>query len=268
MSTIPTYPPIVAVAVGNTRTRVGFASGKDIHDAQSVENSDATIVAATVARLSRGGESGPASAVVVASVNPTFSEPLIDAIRDAGGPEVARIGAEIPVLVPMALDDDSTVGQDRLLCALAAFRRAQQAVVVIDAGTAITVNFVDGEGTFQGGVIAPGLSTMLASLTEKAAALPRLAPQKFDPARGHFGKDTAHAMQLGVRNAALGLVRHTIELFAEAYQAYPQIVATGGDAILLFDGDEVVEHIVPDLQLLGIVEAWKDANADQLDGDD
>lgn len=268
MSTIPTYPPIVAVAVGNTRTRVGFASGKDIHDAQALENSDPSIVAATVARLCRGGESGPASAVVMSSVNPRFSVPLAEALGESGCAEVARVGSDVPILMPTALDDDSTVGQDRMLCGLAAYRRAQQAVVVIDAGTAITVNFVDGEGTFQGGVIAPGLSTMLASLTEKTAALPRLAPQKFDPSRGPFGKDTSHAMQLGVRNAALGLVRHTIEQFAEAYQAYPQIVATGGDAIMLFDGDEVVEHIVPDLQLLGIVEAWKDAHFDQIDGDD
>lgn len=260
-------PPIVAVAVGNTRTRVGFALGKDIHDAQSVENADPAIVAATVARLAQGGESGPAAAVVVASVNSKFSEPLIDAIKDAGAPEIARVGRDIPIMLPLALDDASTVGIDRLLNSLAAYRRAEQAVVVVDAGTAITVNFVDGEGTFQGGVIAPGLATMLASLTEKTAALPKLAPQRIDPTRGPFGKDTAHAMQLGVRNAALGLVRHTIEQFAEAYQAYPQIVATGGDAMLLFDGDEVVEHIVPDLQLLGISEAWKDANADHIDGE-
>ena len=64
-------------------------------------------------------------------------------------------------------------------------------------------------------------------------------------------------MLLGVRNAAVGLARHTIETFAEAYEAYPQIIATGGDAALLFDGDEVIEHVVPDLQLLGIADAVK-----------
>jgi pantothenate kinase type III len=100
---------------------------------------------------------------------------------------------------------------------------------------------------------------MLGSLHEQTSALPSLAWAPPDKARGPFGKDTKHAMLLGVQAAARGLVRHVVETYAEAYEAYPQIVATGGDAPALFEGDEVVEHVVPDLQLIGILEACRAA---------
>ena len=173
--------------------------------------------------------------------------------------DVYMIGDDIAVPLRHNLDDASTLGQDRQLCALAAYSRARQACVVVDAGTAITVDFVDGEGVFQGGVIAPGLAMMLGSLHEQTSALPSLGWTPPDKARGPFGKDTKHAMLLGVQAAARGLVRHVVETYAEAYEAYPQIVATGGDAPALFEGDEVVEHVVPDLQLIGILEACRAA---------
>ena len=92
---------------------------------------------------------------------------------------------------------------------------------------------------------------MLKALHEKTDALPDLEPTTPDPARGPYGKDTAHAMQLGVRTMVAGAVRAGIERFADAYDAWPQVIATGGDAALL-EEEGIVEHFVPDLQLLGI----------------
>jgi type III pantothenate kinase len=243
----------LAVAVGNTRTRAGIVRDGSLHDPEAYDHGDPAAAAGALADAAR---KAAAEDVVLASVNPPASGPLARALEGLGL-SVHRFGPDLAIPVRTALDDESTVGQDRLLCALGAFSRARQACVVIDAGTAITVDFIDGEGVFQGGVIAPGLAMMLRSMHAHTAALPALDPAKPDAARGPFGKDTRHAMLLGVRNAAIGLARHTIETYAEAYEAYPQIIATGGDAALLFDGDEVIEHIVPDLQLLGIADAIK-----------
>lgn len=244
----------VALAVGNTRSRVAVIKDQTAHDALSLDHADAAKAAAEVASMA---EKAGTRDIVVSSVNRTVSAGLTRLLTDQHGLEVHSFGPDLAIPIVHALDDASTVGQDRLLCALGAYTKAKQACVIVDAGTAITVDFVDGEGVFQGGVIAPGLTMMLASLHEKTSALPAVTLAAPDPARGPFGKDTAHAMLLGARNAALGLVRHTIERFAEAYEAYPQIVATGGDAAMLFDGDDLVEHVVPDLQLLGIAEACR-----------
>src|SRR5437763_1423762 len=170
------------------------------------------------------------------------------------------------------LDDASAVGQDRLLCAFGAFARAKQGCVVVDAGTAVTVDFVDGEGVFHGGVIAPGAQMMLEALHAKTAQLPAVdfrgneggaaRPADGPVAPAPFGKNTREAMLLGVGNAIRGLVQLTVESYAEFFGGYPQVVATGGDAPALF-GEEVsaggglIESIVPDLQLIGILEVCR-----------
>ncbi|MBI1190258.1 MAG: type III pantothenate kinase [Tepidisphaera sp.] len=245
---------LLAIAVGNTRTRFGLFEGKDLSGASSLPSDQPGAIAKAVADMLVNHAGVP---ILISSVNTPASEALRTALESAG--DVYMVGSDIPIPLTHALDDASTLGQDRALCALAAYARAQQACVVVDVGTAVTVDFIDGEGIFQGGVIAPGLNMMLKSLHEHTAALPLLEFAPPDPARGVFGLDTRHAMILGVQAAVRGLVREAIERYAQAYEAYPQIVATGGDAALLFENDDLIEHIVPDLQLVGILEA---ANAE------
>lgn len=243
--------PRVVVSVGNSRIKIGVADGAEVDDCQSFANDRIDDAAAAISALSAGAGRIP---VALASVNNPVADELEK--RVAGGTaEVYRLGRDIQLPLSLALSDRTTVGQDRLLNALGAFTRARQACVIIDAGTAMTVDFVDGEGTFQGGVIAPGLGMMLAALHEHTAALPKITFASPDPALGPFGKDTSHAMLLGVQCAARGLVRYVLEQYADAYGAYPQVVATGGDSRTLFETDPIVEHLVPDLQLVGLAAA-------------
>lgn len=253
---------LLAIAVGNTRIRIGLFSGDELVESSAILNTDLDAAAAECRKFLDDRHGCP---VVMSSVNPPIALALSQRISADCSVEVLRIRSDVPVPIKHALDDDSTVGQDRLLNAVAAFKKAGQAVAVVDCGTAITVDFVDGEGTFQGGLIAPGLNLMLRSLHEHTAALPEIAFELPDAARGPFGKDTRHAMQLGVMCAAVGLVRYAVERFAEKYEAYPQIVATGGDSQRLFGEDEVVEHLVPDLQLMGIRESWKAFISDEFE---
>lgn len=241
---------LLAVAVGNTRTRFGLFEGKDLSVVRS-EASDMPEEIGVAVREMLAANSGVP--VVISTVNMPASEKIRRVLEGLG--EVYTVGTDIAIPLTHTLDDASTLGQDRALCAVAAFARCQQACVVIDAGTAITVDFVDGQGVFQGGVIGPGLNMVLKAMHEHTAALPLLEFSPPDVARGVYGKDTKHAMILGAMAAARGLVREAIERFAIDYEAYPQIIATGGDAGMLFDNDDLVEHIVPDLQLVGILEA-------------
>lgn len=261
MTPAPPRPDhLLAITVGNTRTRFGLFHGKDLHDPRSMENADPEGIARGVEAALEGTHD---AVVAISSVNRRVSEALAGLLRERLGEHVYQFGVDLVIPIENALEDDSTVGQDRLLCALGASVRAEQACVIIDAGTAITVDFVDGEGVFQGGVIAPGLRMMLRALHEQTSALPVVEFRPPEVGRGPFGKFTAEAMVLGVMNAARGLVRETIERFAEAYQAYPQIVATGGDAPALFAESDLVESVVPDLQLIGIAEACARALGDE-----
>jgi len=252
---------LIGIAVGNTRTKVGLCSGTEVPDAANLPSNDPGAIVKAVADVC--ASTGPLP-IVIASVN----EPAVRAIEEALAPDagerVYRLGRDLPIHLVHALDDDSTLGQDRALNALAAHKIAGQACVVIDAGTAITVDFVDGEGTFHGGVIAPGLQMMLDAMHKGTAKLPGIVARDAIVPPGPFGKETRGAMLLGARGALQGLVRLALERYAEKYGAYPQVIATGGDAASLFEGDEIVESIVPNLQLIGIgVACLKGAEIEQ-----
>lgn len=255
-------PVLCAVAVGNSRLRAGrFSAGGLVDSGAVAADDDAAIRELLTAMID-----GQARVLAIASAAPAHTERVerlaADAAHDA---RLVRVGRDLPIPINRALDDESTVGHDRLLAALGAYRTANQACVVVDAGTAVTIDFVDGEGTFQGGAIAPGPTLMLDALHGRATHLPQLEFKPPDPRRGVFGKDTTHAMLLGVAAALRGVFRERLDSYAEAYGAYPQVVATGGDAALL-EETGLVDHIVPDLVLMGIAAAFESALRAEADG--
>lgn len=260
--------PVLAVSVGNTRTTYGVyrSSGGEREAFGAMENASFDALAkGLVAQMQElEGEGG---VVVVASTNDEVADRLERAMHGAGAvgsSRVVRVGRDIGAPLKHTLDDagERTVGQDRLLNAVAGYELAKQACVVISAGTALTVDFVDGAGVFHGGAIAPGVRMMLRAMHEQTSALP-LVEWRGDTAEADpgapYGRNTGEAMLLGAVHAARGAVRSLAERYAEAYGAYPRVIATGGDAEALFGGDEFVESIVPDLTLRGIVRAWQAA---------
>jgi type III pantothenate kinase len=245
----------IAASVGNSTIRLGLIRGVSIECATAHPVADiAGVVSACQELLVRAGESAP-DRVILASVNPPAAEQLTAAMSSEIGLRVERFGAGRPIPIAAEVPEPARVGQDRLLASLGAFALARQACVVVDAGTALTVNFIDGAGVFHGGAIIPGGQMMLDALHERTAGLPglRLAemPEPLEP----FGRVTEHAMLLGVRGAVRGAVRYFAEAFAEYYEAYPRVVATGGAAEALLGGDELIEAIVPELVLIGIAHA-------------
>ena len=262
----PGEATVLAVNVGNTRTSFALYTGADAEHRHALANAQPDAVADSIAAHAAGAEGCP---ILIASVNPPVADRLAGALARAVGDErVLRIGDDVGIPVRHTLDEsgERTVGQDRLLNALAAFDVVRQACVVVDAGTAITVDFVDGEGVFHGGAIMPGARMMLRSMNAGAAGLPevelRAPPTLAEPDSGPFGRNTTDAMLTGVFFAARGAVRALAERYAEFYQAYPQVIATGGDAGALFEGDDIIEAIVPDLTLRGVALAWRAAMSD------
>lgn len=275
---------LLLVSVGNTRTRFAMVRNGELDPSRVEMNADVEALARAINEhrgegVSADGEAEEARPpVLIASVHPPTAAAIQRALT-AAGRHVSRLGRgpdELPIPVNHTLDDPSTVGTDRLLDALGAYSRAKSACVVIDAGTAITVDFVDGDGTFHGGAIAPGVRMMLEALHEKTASLPlvTLGPDVLPPTdeqAAPFGRSTRPAIALGVLSAARGMAHLLIDRYAQFYQAYPRIIATGGDAPLLFEGDGLVEHIVPDLPLIGMLEAYRrlealDEEAEDGDG--
>ena len=241
---------LLAISVGNTRTHTGtFIDGKLVATADlDHEHPDRLIEALDQAHelLSENGH----TEVLLASVNPPATERLLKLIQQRiPDMRVRRVEADMPIPIGRQLDHETLVGEDRLLNAAAAYDVLKQACVIIDAGTAITVDFVDGAGTFHGGAIGPGAQLMLDSLHQHTAQLPEVELARPVEAIGH---NTQEAMRSAMFFGLRGMVRELVEQYAEVAGAYPMVIATGGDAEFLFKDYPLVERIVPDLALLGL----------------
>lgn len=263
---------ILAINVGNTNTafEVFTPEGEGSGGARprtATSNSDPGRVIEALADAAHALDDAEASAIVFASVNNPVRDALVERLRGRTRHEVFIIGKDLAIPMLFDLAPEQMTGQDRFLNALAAYDAMKQACIVIDAGTAMTVDFVDGEGVFQGGAIMPGLGMSLRMLHERTSALPEAAPTPI-PEDQPFGKNTDQAMRLGVVSMLRGGVRALAERYAISYGAYPPIVATGGDSRVLFEHDELVDRIVPNLTLLGIRIACEKALRQGDEGDE
>ena len=133
---------------------------------------------------------------------------------------------------------------------MGAYRRYGGAVIVVDFGTATTFDVVGTHGSYEGGVIAPGVNLSLEALHAEAARLPRIAIGR--PA-AVVGQDTVSAMRSGIYWGYVGLIEGLIErIRTERGQPSMQVVATGGLADLFAQATGVIDTVDPNLTLYGL----------------
>lgn len=123
-------------------------------------------------------------------------------------------------------------------------------------GTAITVDCVSEEGHFLGGAILPGFDLSCQALHEGTAQLPRVSPTTPGAV---FGKNTHDAIINGVAFGAAGALREIVERYATELREWPKLVITGGNAPLIAELVDFVDAVVPDLCLMGIALAYREA---------
>lgn len=125
-----------------------------------------------------------------------------------------------------------TLGIDRFLAAMGAYSIHKTACVSIDSGTAITIDGIDLEGRFLGGIIAPGLDTLSNALY---AAAPKLPKQKKEIAITFPPKSTNSAMKTGLFNNFLNQVKYWVQKWKDDLGNDVAIICTGGDGQWLAD---------------------------------
>jgi len=244
---------LLVLSVGNTRLAIGvFHSGELKHSSRVVladRDSWAKEITAAWRMLPESGK----PAIVGASVNPDMDDPVEETVLRLTNHVVQWVGEEIPMPMKVLTDEPSQTGADRVLNVAAAYDLMEKACVVVDAGTAITVDVCNDAGEFLGGAISPGVNVMLDALHEKTAKLPRLP---FERPTDTIGKSTQQAILTGVYHGVRGMVKELLELYAMDLGHWPDMIATGGDAKLLFEGWELTHAVSPDLTLYGIALAY------------
>lgn len=148
------------------------------------------------------------------------------------------------------------VGADRIASAIAAtLLYPGQDLLVVDFGTATTIEVITATGDYLGGAILPGVNVAANSLASNTAKLPRVEIVRPPNA---LGRTSTESIQSGIYHGHVGAVRHLLaELKREAMpDRQPRVLGTGGFA-RLFEEEKLFDEIVPELVLSGLKRAFE-----------
>jgi type III pantothenate kinase len=187
--------------------------------------------------------------VVICSVVPTllliFEEVCKKYLRKT--PLVVEAGVKTGVRIDM--DNPREVGPDRIVNAVAAHHLYGGPVIVIDMGTATTMDVVAKGGKYIGGAIAPGIAIATEALFTRTAVLPRI---ELSLPKKAIGRNTVAAMQSGIVFGYIGLIEGLINRIQAELDEKAKVVATGGFATLMARATDLIDEVNPDLTLIGL----------------
>lgn len=193
------------------------------------------------------------SSIAICSVVPTLNYSIRSAFLKYFSLDPFFLTVENTPKLKIKYKNPHEVGADRLSNALAAIDKfPDKNILVIDLGTATTVDAISKEPAYLGGVITPGMSISMKALYENTAKLPSvhiLKPQKV------IGQTTIANIQAGLYYGHLGALKEIISrMIAERFADEPPvIVGTGGFAQLL-QKEKIFDAIVPELVLHGLLQ--------------
>lgn len=181
---------------------------------------------------------------------------LISALRRLSPARMLEISHLTPFPLRIDYATPRSLGLDRIAAACACLARFPgKALLVVDAGTAVTLDIVTADGAFAGGDIAPGLSLRFSSLHDHTSRLPLVKAEGQLPC---FGRDTDSAIRCGVVGGVIAQIERSFRLARDIY-GVSDIVLSGGDAPflhpLLLDAGLPVS-VFPDMVSAGILEIF------------
>ena len=194
------------------------------------------------------------SDMIIATVVPEVQPKLISLAQGGLNLMPQVIGNEdIDLGIKINIDQPNQAGADRLVNAVAARDLYDLPAIILDFGTATTFDLVGKCGSYEGGIIAPGVNLSVEALYLAAAQLPRLAVEPWEADMPILGKDTVSAMHSGIFWGYVSMVEGLIGRLRRDYGIHLPVIATGGLAHLFADHVASISIVDPDLTLKGLV---------------
>ncbi len=164
---------------------------------------------------------------IISSVVPPVFNSVYTGVIKVIGRQPLVVGPGLKTGLNIHVDTPSQVGADRIVAAVAALAEYTAPLVLVDMGTATTVEVVEPENVYLGGVIFPGVMVSLDSLTSRTAQLPGIS---LDKPKNVIGKNTVDCMRSGAMYGTAAMLDGLIDRIAEELGHRSTIVATGGIA--------------------------------------
>lgn len=246
---------LLAIDVGNTETTLGLFSGDwlaqhwRVATVGSRTSDEYALLLAGMLNLAGLAFPSAIAAVAIASVVP----PAVGALRAMAtryiGTEAFVVEPGVTDLLPIRTDNPREVGADRVVDALAVYRRYGGPAIVVDFGTATTFDAISADGALLGAAIAPGVTVSLHALTARTARLPYV---ELATPSDVIGRNTVASIQSGSVFGAAGQVDGIVGRMRKELGGNVVVVATGGLAPVLVELCTSIDHHDPWLTLHGL----------------
>ncbi len=242
---------ILTIDVGNTETVVGLFDGLEAVDCwrlASTRHRTADELAFFLAHHIEAAPTPPRRAIL-ASVVPALDRVWAETCRSLEI-ELNRLDPTLPLPIRLEVDEPASVGADRIANTLAASHLYGRDTIVVDLGTATTFDCIGADGTFRGGVIAPGPEAGIEYLVARAAKLPKV---ELRPPSRAIGRTTEQCLIAGVFFSVVDAIDGIVDRIAAEWQgSEPYVIATGGLAPVIAPHCRTVRHVEPFLTLIGL----------------
>jgi len=210
----------LVVDIGNTFVKAAIFAGQQIIDLQRYATFSPNQIAQQIKNH------GPIESMLISSVRRKEDFQFNGAEEWPG--KIVELTHKTPLPITLNYETPTTLGRDRIAAAVGAHTIfPKNNVLIIDLGTAITIDLINAQGTFQGGNISPGVRTRFRSLHEYTGALPLVEPRFPFPARG---TNTQEALLAGVMEGIAWELKGYINQHITT-EPNAKIIVTGGDAI-------------------------------------
>lgn len=164
--------------------------------------------------------------IISSVVPPVFNSVRTGVIKVIGKQPIV-VGPGLKTGLNIQVDVPSQVGSDRIVIAVAALAEYEAPLILMDLGTATTIEVVEPGNVYMGGVIIPGVKVSVDALTSRAAQLPGIS---LDQPKSVIGKNTVDCMRSGVMYGTAGMIDGIVDRMEEELGHKSTLVATGGMA--------------------------------------
>ena len=244
---------LLVLDVGNTTTVIGIYDGENLlkHWRLVSERHTSDELGVYLLNLLHMASLDPRgiTGAIYSSVAPALDMPLAEGIREYLAVEPLRVTAALDLGIEIRYSPRHEVGADRLVNSVAGKARYGAPLIVVDFGTAITLDILDGDGAYLGGTISPGLVTGMEALFGRTAKLPQVS---LEPPKSVIGNNTIGSIQAGILFGNAGLVDSLVRKTWSELGARTPVVATGGHASIMASLSETITHVSPWLTLEGL----------------
>ena len=164
---------------------------------------------------------------IISSVVPPVFHSVRTGVMKIIGKQPMVVGPGLKTGLNIHVDVPSQVGSDRIVIAVAALAEYKAPLILMDLGTATTMEVVEPDNVYLGGVIFPGVKVSLDALTSRAAQLPAIS---LDKPKQVIGKNTVDCMRSGMMYGTAAMIDGLIERMEQELGHRSTLIATGGMA--------------------------------------